>query len=116
MVQDKIDDRRLLPAGELDRIASDSGANDRKDARSNNGADAKRSERDGAKSLLQRRLRALALDNQLVDGLGGEELSGMEAGRQGAESSSGKLFRNEAIVCGIPPRQQKAGEAEASPV
>ena len=76
MPDDEVDDRRVLPVGELGRIAADRGADDGEDARADDHADAERGQRDRPERLLQRVLRQLRVGDQLVDGFGGEDLPG----------------------------------------
>jgi hypothetical protein len=73
---DEVDDGGLGPAGGLRRIAADRGPNDREDSRPDDDANAKRGERDRAEGFLEGVLRQLRFRDQLVDGLGGEDLSG----------------------------------------
>jgi hypothetical protein len=100
VVQDEVDDWRLIPCSDGRRIAADRRANDRKDARADDRADTQRRERDRAKRLLQSRLGLFTLGDQLVDGLGGKDLArlrqslaGLGGRRQDVTSSSRKIGR-----------------------
>jgi hypothetical protein len=81
----------------LGRIAADGRADDGEDARADNGADAQCSEGDGAQSFFEGVLGTLRVGDELVDGLGGEDLSG-----QGCVSSV-KIYRIVMIVSGSSP-------------
>jgi hypothetical protein len=73
---EEIDDGRIDPSGKLRWVATDRGPDDREDARSDDGTNAERGERDGAEGLVESVLRPLRVGYQLVDGLGGEDLPG----------------------------------------
>ena len=83
MMEDEVDDRRALPIGELGRVASDGGADDREDARSDDDADAERGERDWAERLLESVRGPLGLRDELVDGFGSEDLPGQRRAPNG---------------------------------
>jgi hypothetical protein len=87
VMQDQVDDRRLLPVRQRRRIAADRRSDDRKNARADDRANAQRRQRNRTERLLQRGLGLLTLDDQLVDRFGGEDLSGFGIRSQGAESS-----------------------------
>jgi hypothetical protein len=76
VVQDQVDDRRLLPVGERGWIAADGCPDDGEDARADDRADAESGERDGAESFFEGVLRCVRVGDQLVDGFGGEDLAG----------------------------------------
>ena len=76
----QVDDRRLRPRGFGGGIAADRRSDDSEDARADDDADTKCRERNGTERFLQRVLRPLRFGNQLVDGFGGEDLSGQGAG------------------------------------
>ena len=76
MVQNEIDDRRALPVRELGGIAADGRSDDREDARADDDADTEGGKRDGAEGLLKSVLRALGVGDELIDGLGSEDLAG----------------------------------------
>ncbi len=76
MVQDEVDDRRALPIGELGRVAADGRADNGEDARADDNADAESGERDGAEGLFEGVLGQLGVGDELVDGLGSEDLAG----------------------------------------
>jgi hypothetical protein len=74
--------------------ATDGGADDSEDAGADDSADAESGERDRAESLPKCVLGALGVADQLVDGLGGEDLARLRCGvaalgcgRQGVRSS-----------------------------
>jgi hypothetical protein len=71
---DKVDDRRVRPVGELRGIAADGDADDGEDARADDGADAECGERNGPEGLAQRVLGQLRFADQLVDRLRSEKL------------------------------------------
>ena len=77
--EEEVDDRRLGPGGSLGGVAADGGADDGEDAGADDGADAERGEGDGTEGLLEGVFGALALVDELVDGLGGEDLAGQLA-------------------------------------
>jgi hypothetical protein len=60
--EDEIDDGRVCPLGE--------------DSRADDGPDAQGGERDRAERFAQRTIGPLGIGDQLVDGLGGEDLPG----------------------------------------
>ncbi len=78
-------------------VAADGGADDGEDAGADDGADAESGEGDGAEGLLEGMLGALGVGDELVDGLGGEDLSG-----QGYVSSV-RIYRIVMIVSGSSP-------------
>jgi hypothetical protein len=81
--EDEIDDGGLGPGDGLGGIAANGGADDGEDAGAYDGADAEGGQGDGAESFFEGMLGTLRVGDELVDGLGGEDLSG-----QGARSSS----------------------------
>ncbi len=76
VVEEEVDDGRALPVGDLGRIAADGGADDGEDARADDDADAEGGEGDGAEGFFEGVLGALGVGDELVDGLGGEDLAG----------------------------------------
>jgi len=81
---DEVDDGRLVPGAAGGGVAADGRADDGEDARADDGADAEGGERDGAKRFAQGVLGAFGVRNELVDGLGSEDLA-----RQGPVLVSG---------------------------
>ena len=79
MMQQQIDDRRVCPGGQRCRIAADGNANNGEDPRPNHSADAQRRQRNRPQRLLQRVLRLLRLQDQLVDRLRCKDLPGQRA-------------------------------------
>ena len=92
--EDEIDDGGLGPGDGLGGIAADGRADDGEDAGTDDGTDAERGQGDGAEGFLERVLWKLGVGDELVDGLGGEDLSG-----QGSVSSV-KIYRIVMIVSG----------------
>ncbi len=86
----EIDDGGLGPGDGLGRVAADGGADDGKDARADDRADAERGERDGAEGLSEGVFGPLGLGDELVDGLGGEDLSGQFRGSCSCAGSGSK--------------------------
>jgi hypothetical protein len=76
VVEEKIDDGRFLPVGDLGRVAADGGADYRENSRPDDDTDAEGGERDGAERFFEGVLGALGVGDELVDGLGGEDLAG----------------------------------------
>ena len=74
--EDEIDDGGLGPGDGFGGIAADGGADDGEDPGTDDSANAEGSERDGAEGLAERVLRKLGVGDELVDGLGSEDLSG----------------------------------------
>ena len=74
--EDEVDDGRVGPLGQRGGIAADGDADDGEDARADDGADAERGERDRAERFAQGAVWPLRIGDQLVDGLGGEDLPG----------------------------------------
>ena len=95
--EDEIDDGGLGPGDGLGGIAADGRADDGEDARPDDGTDAERGQGDGAEGFLERVLWKLGVGDELVDGLGGEDLSG-----QGCVSSV-RIYRIVMIVSGSSP-------------
>jgi hypothetical protein len=75
-MQDEVDDGRFLPVGERSRVAADGGADDGEDAGADDCADAEGRERNGPEGLLEGGFGPLGFVDQLVDRLGGKDLSG----------------------------------------
>jgi len=71
---------RVEEGGGVELFAGDGGADDGEDARADDGADAEGGEGDGAEGFLEGVLGALGGVDELVDGLGGEDLSGQRRG------------------------------------
>jgi hypothetical protein len=92
--EDEIDDGGLGPGDGLRRVPTDGRADDREDARADDCADAEGGEGDGAEGFSERILGTLRVGDELVDGLGGEDLAG-----QGGVSSV-KIYRIVMIVSG----------------
>ena len=69
-------DGRVGPLGQRGGIAADGDADDGEDSRADDGADAEGGERDRAERLAQGAIGPLRFGDQLVDGLGGEDLPG----------------------------------------
>ena len=84
MVQYQVQNGRALPVCQLGGIAADGGPDDREDAGTDDRADAEGGERDGAEGFLELMLGALGVGDELVDGFGGEDLSGQRGGLLGS--------------------------------
>ena len=80
VVNEVVGDGRVEEGGGVELFAGDGGADDGEDARPDDGADAEGGEGDGAEGFLERVLGALGGVDELVDGLGGEDLSGQRRG------------------------------------
>jgi hypothetical protein len=100
VVQDEIDDGRGFPVVEVLRVAADGGADDGKDSRPDDDAYAERGEGERAERSAQRVLRALGFGDQLVDGLGGEDLPGQRRAPGGRSEGTAGEARDE--KCGAP--------------
>jgi hypothetical protein len=87
MVNDVVGYGGVEDGGGVVFFAGDGGADDGEDAGSNDGADAEGGERDGPEGLLERSFGRLGLVDELVDGLGSEDLSG-----QGSVLVNGDAF------------------------
>jgi hypothetical protein len=74
--EDEIDDGGLGPGDGLGGISADGGADDGEDAGTDDGADAQGGERDRAERFFEGMLGTLRVGDELVDGLGSEDLSG----------------------------------------
>jgi hypothetical protein len=72
----KVDDGGLGPGDGFGGVAADGGSDDGKDAGADDGADAESGEGDGAEGLFEGVFGALGVGDELVDGLGSEDLSG----------------------------------------
>jgi len=72
--EDEIDDGRVCPLSQRGWVAADGDADDCEDTRADDGTDAKGGKRDGAKRFAQGTVRSLRFGDQLIDGLGGEDL------------------------------------------
>jgi len=96
-MEDEIDDRRTLPVGDLGGVAADGGADDGEDSRADDDADTEGGEGDGAEGFFERVLGKLGVGDELVDGLGSEDLSG-----QGCVSSV-RIYTIVMIVSGSSP-------------
>ena len=92
--EDEIDDGGLGPGDGLGGIAADGGADHGEDAGAYDGADAEGGQGDGAESFFEGMLGTLRVGDELVDGLGSEDLSG-----QGCVSSV-EIYTIEMIVSG----------------
>jgi len=68
--------RRVDDAGGVELLAGDGGADNREDARSNDGADAESRKRPGAEGLFQGVLGHFRVADQFVDRFAGEQLAG----------------------------------------
>ena len=76
MRDDVMDEGSVCDGGIRKLLAGDGGADDGKDARADNRADAERGERPRPKRLLQRVLRLRRVADKLVNRFAGEELAG----------------------------------------
>ena len=74
--ENEIDDGRVGPLGQRGGVAADGDADDGEDSRADDGADAEGGERDRTERLAQGAVGPLRFGDQLVDGLGGEDLPG----------------------------------------
>ena len=74
--EDEIDDGGLGPGDGLRRVAADGRADDGEDAGTDDGADAEGGQGDWAESFFEGMLGTLRVGDELVDGLGSENLSG----------------------------------------
>jgi hypothetical protein len=72
--EDEIDDGRVCPLGQRGGVAADGDADDGEDSRADDRADTEGGERDRAERFAQRTVGPLGIGDQLVDGLGGEDL------------------------------------------
>jgi len=73
---DQVDDGGFGPGGGGGGVAADGGADDGEDAGADDNADAESRQGDGAEGFFESVLGALGVRDELVDGLGGEDLSG----------------------------------------
>jgi len=92
--EDEVDDGGFGPGDGLGGVAADGCADDGEDARTDDGADAEGGEGDRAEGFFKGVLGTLGVGDELVDGLGGEDLSG-----QGCVSSRW-IYRIVMIVSG----------------
>jgi len=90
---DEVDDRGFRPGGERCGVAADGGADDGEDARTDDDADAERGERDGAEGFAEGVRGPLGFRDQLVDGFGGEDLSGQGLVLCAQAAPIGRRFR-----------------------
>jgi hypothetical protein len=84
-------------AGGVKLLAGDGRANNREDARADDGANTERGERPRAQCLLERVLRFARVADQLINGLAGKQL----AGQGSSPHPSGCGARSVAGVAGI---------------
>jgi len=76
MVDQVVAERGVENAGGIELLAGDGGADDGKDTRADDGADAERGQRPRPERLLERVLRFARVADQLIDGLAGKQLAG----------------------------------------
>ena len=76
MVNEVVGYRCVEDGGGVELFARDGGTDDGEDTRPDDSTDAEGGERDGPKGFLECGLRSFGLVNELVDGLGSEDLSG----------------------------------------